>query len=332
LSISPDGKYVVTGREKEGAVIRRASDLEPILILGTDGGRVTWSPNGKFIATGAGVSRGTVAVWDLETKQVMQTVAHERLGGVKSVAFNNDSSILASCAWDGCIKLWRVQDLSLLRVINNIGRVQQIVFHPTRPLLLSAGLNLYPNKDLSFPAVCMWDVNTGNLVRKFDGVIKFANAVAFSLDGRVVAAGDSASSNIEIWNTDDGSHLRTLTGHEGAIWSLAFLNENNNLVSGGIDGSVKLWDVHRKTEVLTLTDFVDLTGAPRGRKGVDGFARVSFSKGGNAVFSTNGSAVMVFRSSDSKTKQVEPLPSQVPLWTAKQASILPSPSPLSSSH
>ncbi len=46
---------------------------------------------------------------------------------------------------------------------------------------------------------------------------------------------------------------RTLTGHEGTVWSVAFSPDSQLLATGGDDSSIKLWRVHDGSLVNTLT-------------------------------------------------------------------------------
>lgn len=54
-------------------------------------------------------------------------------------------------------------------------------------------------------------------------------------------ASADAEGVIKIWDTDNGVLIRTLTGHTGAVNSLAVL-QNGYLASGSSDNSIKIWD------------------------------------------------------------------------------------------
>lgn len=79
--------------------------------------------------------------------------------------------------------------------------------------------------------------------------------LAFSPDGQLLATGD-VDRAIVLWQVADGKKLRTLTGHDSWVWSVAFSpiplhfsfdKEGNSegyiLASGSDDHTVKLWDL-----------------------------------------------------------------------------------------
>ena len=49
-----------------------------------------------------------------------------------------------------------------------------------------------------------------------------------------------------------GRQMRTLTGHVGWVWSVAFSPDGTRIVSGSSDNLVKLWVTQTGAEVSTL--------------------------------------------------------------------------------
>ncbi|CAG8626996.1 1972_t:CDS:2 [Paraglomus occultum] len=47
---------------------------------------------------------------------------------------------------------------------------------------------------------------------------------------------------IHVFVASDGKHVKTLTGHEGGVWALQYIDEV--LVSGGCDRDVRVWDLN----------------------------------------------------------------------------------------
>lgn len=48
---------------------------------------------------------------------------------------------------------------------------------------------------------------------------------------------------IKLWDMLHGQEIKTMSGHTQPITSLAFSSESSTLVSGGLDCTVRVWDV-----------------------------------------------------------------------------------------
>jgi WD40 repeat protein len=54
-----------------------------------------------------------------------------------------------------------------------------------------------------------------------------------------------------------GQQVRTLSGHSGSVYSVAFSPDGRLLASGSDDTTIKLWEVATGREVRTLTGHTD---------------------------------------------------------------------------
>lgn len=99
-----------------------------------------------------------------------------------------------------------------------------------------------------------------------------APVAALSPDGKLVAIGSDVSMagssipQIVIWDVAAGKQRAVLKGHKGSmsgsgIVSLQFSGDGRLLASGGIDKSIKLWDLEKGKEIATLVN--DLPGLPK---------------------------------------------------------------------
>jgi WD40 repeat protein len=64
-----------------------------------------------------------------------------------------------------------------------------------------------------------------------------------------VATG-SRDATAKIWDTATGEALLTLTGHTGAVTSVAFSPDGHRLATNSFDGTTRLWELATGTELL----------------------------------------------------------------------------------
>ncbi len=89
----------------------------------------------------------------------------------------------------------------------------------------------------------IWEIKTGELLnvlwatKVFGGIID----VEFSPDGRFIAACQD-DERLRVWRFPDYRE-KFLEGHERAVYSLAFDPVTGHLVSAGVDGRVRIWDI-----------------------------------------------------------------------------------------
>ncbi len=163
-------------------------------------------------------------------------------GGVSSVAFSPDGSLVVGGSSDNNIKLWRVSNASLFRTLaGHTNSVRSVAFSPDGDTIASGSAD---------NSIKLWRVSDGSLLRTLTGHIGTVFSVAFSPDGNTVAGG-SEDGSIKFWRVSDGSLLRTLTGHTSTVFQVAFSPDGNTIVS--VDGSIKLWRVSDGFLLRTLT-------------------------------------------------------------------------------
>ena len=76
-------------------------------------------------------------------------------------------------------------------------------------------------------------------------------SVSWSPDSKILATA-SSDSTLKLWNVATGQELKTLIGHQGAVFSVSFSPNGKTLASGSIDSTLKLWDVATGKELKTL--------------------------------------------------------------------------------
>lgn len=148
----------------------------------------------------------------------------------------------------------------------------------------------------------LWDVSAGGReiklpIRDRSNV----NSLAFSPDGKILAAG-TGDSTIKLWDAATGRLLSTLEGHTQSVESIAFSPDGRLLASGSYDKTVKLWDVATRRPVATLNKqtgaILSIAFSPDGRylaSGSEDHTAVLFE------VRTGGVALVVDRHQDAVT-------------------------------
>jgi RNA polymerase sigma factor (sigma-70 family) len=102
------------------------------------------------------------------------------------------------------------------------------------------------------PAIGLWDLATGQLVRRFDPAPDNLLTGAFAPDGRTLATGQ-ADGSVVLWETATGKpRLRLRTGTDSAVRALCFTADSRLLIGGVDDGAIRIWDLLRGEEVRRL--------------------------------------------------------------------------------
>jgi hypothetical protein len=97
----------------------------------------------------------------------------------------------------------------------------------------------------------LWNVQSGETLRRYSGHRGAVTAVVVSSEGRSVFS-TSEDSTVKQWDMLTGMEQRTLTGHTGSVAALTLSRDGNTLVSGGVDKTLRVWDVRHEKTVRVL--------------------------------------------------------------------------------
>lgn len=242
---------------------------------------LTWSPDGKFIASGS--DDGSVQIWDAKTgdKKVIYT-GHAHW--VRAVAWSPDGIYIASGSDDCTVQLWKaVNGDHVLTYTGHAHWVNAIVWSHDAKRIASGSHD---------KTVQIWDRASGDIITTYNSHTASVLAVAWSRDGKYIASGgddktmqvwealngnqlstyhhSSGTINtaawspnawqiasggtdrtVDVWNAQDGNKVNIYNGHSASILGLAWSPNGKYLASASVDCMVKIWDVATRNNVLT---------------------------------------------------------------------------------
>src|SRR5207249_2033861 len=104
----------------------------------------------------------------------------------------------------------------------------------------------------------LWEARTGRELLSLKDGIRALHGVAWSPDGRRLAAASSDRlywmnpGEVKVWDAQTGTELLTLRGHTRLVWNVAFSPDGQRLASSSRDGTARVWDSDSGQELLCL--------------------------------------------------------------------------------
>jgi WD40 repeat protein len=173
---------------------------------------------------------------------------------VLALALSADGRTLASGSEDETIRLWEASTGKPLRTL--AGHREAVTALTWQPNISGGRAEDAQRVCLASGdragAVHLWDVRRGAIVRLLARAGAEVLCLAFSPDGKFLAAGRE-DGVISLWDLMSGKQLPPLKGHAAGVTALRFLAGGRSLVSaGGADGTLRRWSVPQGKAVEVL--------------------------------------------------------------------------------
>jgi WD40 repeat protein len=98
--------------------------------------------------------------------------------------------------------------------------------------------------------VVLWDVTSGQPIRRLKSVQPCVNGVAFSPDGSRLAG--ASQHGLQVWDTENGKELFSRTADWGAVNRPIFTPDGSQIVTHAFAGGVQVWDAANGQSLRTI--------------------------------------------------------------------------------
>jgi WD40 repeat protein len=242
MAASPDGRTLAVAAGRSEVRLwdaERGIELEPL----TDGTEtplvVAFSPDGTILAVGNEMQqggRGTVTLWEWPARRRIADMECHR-AGIKALAFSPDGSRLITADRAGELAIWDVAAREpRARIRAHAASVTAIACSPDGRLIATSSHFDHSAR--------LWNATTGEPRGALPAVPAAVIAMAFSPGGAMlaIAQADGLASLREVAT---GREAWSARASDGRLQSLSFAGDGRTLATGGVDGSLQLWDVAR---------------------------------------------------------------------------------------
>ena len=178
---------------------------------------------------------------------------------ISSVAFSQDGTRALTGSEDKTAALWDTETWSVkLRLAGHDSFIRAVAFTPDGIHAVTGSGMTWSHEERKLVAgtdntIRLWDLATGDEVRRFDGHTNWVNSVAISPDGsRILSGGGGhieedgqwtagSDASIRFWDLRSGEEIRRFSIQDAPVRSVAFSPDGGFALSGGDDGVVRLW-------------------------------------------------------------------------------------------
>ena len=186
----------------------------------------------------------TIRFWDTETHLCLKVIKTE--SSITTCCMNKEETLLLTGGHDNLIKVWKMEDLSMVAKIENVGENLSSIQHSTpNEFVFSASGNRQS------PIIKLFHSRSGGSIRDLVGHKTGVTCMLIASDDSILVTG-SYDRDVRIWDLHQMDCASVLKGHSEAVICLYVDPRGMYLYSGSSDKSVKIWSLRDRILMVTL--------------------------------------------------------------------------------
>jgi len=248
VAFSPDN-MMMAASSADRICLWNSATLEQTLLLTEHRAEVTnlaFSPDGALLASSSGYFNNqddnSVRLWNpTDGGEVLKFTRHG--ARVVGAVFHPSGEWLISADTSGIIYVWQVKDGALLQTIKTPSPINDFALSPDGAVVVTAHGSEMAVRDM---VIRFYNTQSGELIREVKALKDWVLSVAFSPDGRQVAAADYAN-RVTLWRIEeDAPVLEMVAGDfvrytpEGSVLMIAQDKTVKLTIIEGVKPSVRL--------------------------------------------------------------------------------------------
>jgi hypothetical protein len=199
-----------------------------------------------FLLVALGVLSGVVARGEQtpSTSPVLRLETGMHTAPIRAAAIDAGGQLLATASLDKTVRVWSLATGEQLRVLRPAigfgqeGELYAVAVSPDGQFVVTAGWTGFEWEKKN--SLYIFEVKTGQLVRRIGGLPQVINRLAWSADGHYIAAGLAGANGIRVFDTRDWHEVFSDSSYTGPVYGLSF-DAAGHLAAAAFDGGVRLY-------------------------------------------------------------------------------------------
>lgn len=210
---------------------------------------IQMSKDASLIVTGSGSSKGFhgVSVFNSKTFNNLKNF-YGHPYPVRFTAISSDNRTIAASGGDNLLFIWNVSSGKLIKTVDaRLGGITAIDISPDNKHIIVGGSG----------TLKILDASNGNELKSMTAFSSLPNlrdwvaCVKYTRDGKWIIGG-YRNGAIVYFNAQSGEKIKVISGHSDYVNTLALNPEQDKIISGSSDPSIKVWDVKTGTLLKSL--------------------------------------------------------------------------------